>query len=240
MSVMMAALRYREPCMKSILIVEDEAAMAAEIGEDLVGRGYHVRHAESAAEAAAIIGEASIDAMIVDRMLPGLDGLAMIAALRAEGNRIPALVLSALSSVDDRIKGLKAGGDDYLTKPFAVDELAARVEALLRRPVDLPKTTLRVGPLELDLIRREAHRGERSIELLPREFKLLEYMMQRPDLALTRAMLLEDVWAYRFVPQTNLVDVHVGKLRRKIDGTDEFAMVKNVPGVGFMLRSSDA
>ncbi|WP_158808511.1 response regulator transcription factor [Beijerinckia sp. L45] len=224
--------------MKTILIVEDEAAMAAEIGADLVDRGYHVRHAASAAEAAETIGEAQIDAMIVDRMLPGLDGLSMIAALRAEGNRIPALVLSALSSVDDRIKGLKAGGDDYLTKPFAVDELAARVEALLRRPVDLPKTTLRVGPLELDLITREARRGERAIELLPREFKLLEYMMQRPDLALTRAMLLEDVWAYRFVPQTNLVDVHVGKLRRKIDGADEFAMIKNVPGVGFMLRSN--
>ena len=147
------------------------------------------------------------------------------------------LVLSALGAVDDRVRGLRMGGDDYLTKPFAVVELVARIEALLRRPAESRETILRVGPLELDLIERTAKRGDRAIDLLPREFRLLEYMMQRSDQLLTRAMLLEEVWNYKFVPATNLVDVHMGRLRHKVDGPDDAPMIHNVRGAGFILRA---
>jgi two-component system OmpR family response regulator len=146
------------------------------------------------------------------------------------------LVLSALSGVDERVRGLKVGGDDYLTKPFEIIELVARIEALLRRPAESRETVLRVGQLQLDLISRSAMRGERAIELLPREFRLLEYMMQRSDQLLTRAMLLGEVWNYKFVPATNLVDVHMGRLRHKVDGPDEPPMIHNVRGAGFILR----
>jgi two-component system OmpR family response regulator len=145
--------------------------------------------------------------------------------------------LSALGAVDDRVRGLRAGGDDYLTKPFATVELIARIDALLRRPTENRGTVLRVGTLELDLIERTAKRGNRKIDLLPREFRLLEYMMQRKEQMLTRAMLLEEVWNYKFVPQTNLVDVHMGRLRRKVDEPKEPPMIDNVRGVGFILRA---
>jgi two-component system OmpR family response regulator len=148
-------------------------------------------------------------------------------------------VLSAMTGVDERVRGLKAGGDDYLTKPFALSELAARIEALLRRPSDARETLLRVGPLELDLIDRVARRKSREIELLPREFKLLEYMMRRPSRVVTRDMLLERVWNYTNAPHTNLVDVHIGKLRRKIDGEGEMPLLYNVRGIGFILRVPD-
>jgi two-component system OmpR family response regulator len=175
--------------------------------------------------------------MIVDRLLPGVDGLTIIEALRQEGIRTPVLVLSALGAVDDRVRGLRAGGDDYLTKPFATVELIARIEALLRRPAENRGTVLRVGTLELDLIERTAKRGDRKIDLLPREFRLLEYMMQRKEQMLTRAMLLEEVWNYKFLPQTNLVDVHMGRLRRKVDEPKEPPMIHSVRGVGFILRA---
>jgi two-component system OmpR family response regulator len=175
--------------------------------------------------------------MIVDRLLPGTDGLTIVEALRHEGVRTPVLVLSALGSVDDRVRGLRAGGDDYLTKPFATTELIARIEALLRRPSESRDTVLQLGPLELDLIERTAKRGDRTIDLLPREFRLLEYMMRRKEQMLTRAMLLEDVWNYKFVPQTNLVDVHMGRLRRKVDEPREPPMIHNVRGLGFILRA---
>ena len=175
--------------------------------------------------------------MIVDRLLPGMDGLTIVEALRQEGVRTPVLVLSALGAVDDRVRGLRAGGDDYLTKPFATVELIARIEALLRRPAESRDTVLRVGPLELDLIERTARRGERAIDLLPREFRLLEYMMRRKEQLLTRAMLFEEVWNYKFVPQSNLVDVHMGRLRRKVDRPDEPAMIHNVRGEGFIIRA---
>src|SRR3979490_451473 len=148
-------------------------------------------------------------------------GLHVLEALRHEGMRTPVLVLSALGAVDDRVRGLRAGGDDYLTKPFAAIELVARIEALLRRPPDSRDTVLRVGPLELDLIERTAKRGDRTIDLLPREFRLLEYMMHRKEQILTRAIVLEEVWNYKFVPQTNLVDVQLGRLRRKLDEPSE-------------------
>jgi two-component system OmpR family response regulator len=149
------------------------------------------------------------------------------------------LVLSALGAVDDRVRGLRAGGDDYLTKPFALVELVARLEALLRRPADTRETVLRVGPLELDLIERIVRRGERVIDLLPREFRLLEYLMRRPDQVVTRAMLLEEVWNYKFVPQTNLIDVHMGRLRRKVDEPNEVPMIHSVRGAGFTLHAPD-
>jgi two-component system, OmpR family, response regulator len=157
--------------------------------------------------------------------------------VRRERVRTPVLVLSALGAVDDRVRGLRAGGDDYLTKPFAIVELIARLEALLRRPAEDRGTLLRVGPLELDLLARTAKRGERAIDLLPREFRLLEYMMRRKDQLLTRAMLFEEVWNYKFVPRSNLVDVHMGRLRRKVDGLEEQPMIHNVRGEGFVLRA---
>jgi two-component system OmpR family response regulator len=169
-------------------------------------------------------------------MLPGMDGLTIIEALRQEQFRTPVLILSALGAIDDRVRGLRTGGDDYLTKPFAIVELLARIEALLRRPAESRETMVRVGPLELDLIKRTARRGDRAIELLPREFRLLEYMMQRSDQLLTRAMLLEEVWNYKFVPATNLVDVHMGRLRHKVDGPGDTPMIHNVRGAGFILR----
>jgi two-component system OmpR family response regulator len=171
-------------------------------------------------------------------MLPGMDGLTVVEALRKDEVRTPVLVLSALGAVNERVRGLRMGGDDYLTKPFAIIELVARIEALLRRPVDSRETKLHVGPLELDLIQRTARRGERDIDLLPREFRLLEYMMRRSDQLLTRAMLIEEVWNYKFVPATtNLIDVHMGRLRRKIDGLDDAQLIHNVRGSGFILRS---
>ncbi len=166
-----------------------------------------------------------------------MDGLTVIDILRKEHVRTPVLVLSALGAVNDRVRGLRMGGDDYLTKPFAVLELIARIEALLRRPADTPETVLRVGSLELDLLGRTAKRGDRTIDLLPREFGLLEYMMRREGQLLTRAMLFEEVWNYKFVPQSNLVDVHMGRLRRKIDQSGEPPMIYSVRGEGFVLRA---
>ncbi len=221
----------------SILLVEDDAGLAEEIAADLGARGYDAAHSADGLAAMEAVRQGSFDLLVVDRMLPGLDGIELIQRLRDENVRTPVLVLSALSAVDDRIRGLKAGGDDYLTKPFAFPELAARVEALLRRPRETRETTLRVGDLTLDLIDREAARNGRRIDLLPREFRLLEYLMRRPAQTVTRAMLLEDVWHYRFVPQTNLVDVHVGKLRRKVDAPGEPPMIESIWGTGFMLRA---
>jgi two-component system OmpR family response regulator len=173
--------------------------------------------------------------LIADRTLPGFDGLAMIRTLRSEGIRVPILVLSALSSVDDRIKGLMEGGDDYLTKPFAMGELFARIEALLRRPVESRETILRVGALKMDLVERVVRRGEREVDLLPREFKLLEYLMRRPGRAVTRAMMFSDVWNYSFAPRSNVIEVHLGNLRHKVDGPDEIPMIRTVLGVGYVL-----
>lgn len=220
-----------------ILLIEDDAETCAEIRAALSERGYAVEVSSTGTAGLKEARRGAFDVLIVDRLLPELEGLAVIETLRAEAVRTPVLVLSALGAVDDRIRGLKAGGDDYLTKPFALGELIARIEALLRRPVETRATVLRVGPLSLDLIDRTAKRGDRIIELLPREFKLLEYLMRRPDRVVTRDMMLEDVWHYRFLPQTNLVDVHIGKLRRKIDGPGETPLLRGVRGAGFMLTS---
>jgi len=222
--------------MAKVLLIEDDCETAEQITAELIDRGFDV---EWSADGIAGLDRARTllpDAMIVDRLLPGMDGLTIIEALRKERIRTPVLVLSALGAVNDRVRGLYMGGDDYLTKPFAIVELIARIEALLRRPSETRNTTIAVGPLELDLIERTARRGERIIDLLPREFRLLQYMMEHCGQLLTRAMLLEEVWHYKFIPATNLVDVHMGRLRHKVDGPGEPAMIHSVRGAGFILR----
>jgi two-component system, OmpR family, response regulator len=223
--------------MAKVLLIEDDPETAREIKAELVERGFEVEWAATGIEGLDKARAGDADALIVDRLLPGIDGLTIIEVMRQERVRTPVLVLSALGAVDDRVRGLRAGGDDYLAKPFAIVELIARVEALLRRPADNKDTVLRVGPLELDLLARTARRGERPIELLPREFRLLEYMMRRKDQLLTRAMLFEEVWNYKFVPRSNLVDVHMGRLRRKVDEAQEPPMIHNIRGEGFVLRA---
>src|ERR1700726_4049830 len=232
-----ALAAFENKLMAKVLLIEDDGETAEEITAELADSGFEV---EWSADGIAGLDKARSlrpDAMIVDRLLPGMDGLTVIETLRKDQVRTPVLVLSALGAVDDRVRGLRMGGDDYLTKPFAVVELIARLEALLRRPVESRETTLRVGPLELDLIERTAKRGERVIDLLPREFRLLEYMMRRKDQMLTGAMLLEEVWNYKFVPATNLVDVHMSRLRHKVDGAGDVPMVHSVRGAGFILRT---
>ena len=219
-----------------VLLVEDDLELAAEIAADLDARGYEMSHVATGVAGQARAREGRFDLLILDRMLPERDGLTVLEALRAAGIGTPVLILSALGAVDERVAGLKAGGDDYLVKPFAFVELAARIEALLRRPPPSPETLLRLGPLVLDLIGRTARREGREIELLPTEFKLLEYLMRHAGQVVTRGMLLEDVWHYRFLPHTNVVDVHIGKLRRKLDAADDPPMLHSIRGAGFMLR----
>ena len=218
-----------------VLVIEDDKDLSEEICAELNRLGYSVRAADTFDEGLQEARLADAAVMIVDRMLHELDGLQMIETLRKEGIRTPVLFISSLSSVNERIRGLKAGGDDYLVKPFEMAELAARIEALLRRLDDMRVTRLRAGGLEMDLIEQTVKRGAVPIELLPREFKLLEYFLRRPRQLITRAMLLHDVWNYRFTPDTNVVDVHIGNLRRKIDATGAPTMIKNIRGSGFML-----
>jgi two-component system OmpR family response regulator len=223
--------------MTKVLLIEDDGETAEEISAELTDRGFDVEWSPNGIEGLDKARALQPDAMIVDRLLPGIDGLTIIDALRKDQVRTPVLVLSALGAVNDRVRGLRMGGDDYLTKPFAVVELVARIEALLRRPAETRETILRAGQLVMDLIERTARRGERKIDLLPREFRLLEYMMRRSDQLLTRAMLLEEVWNYKFVPTTNLVDVHMGRVRHKVDQPGETPMIHNVRGAGFILRA---
>ncbi len=219
----------------SVLLIEDEPELSDEVRLELEAAGYSVRVAYNVDDGllAARSGWASV--LVVDRMLSGGDGLSIIETLRNDGDRTPVLVISALSSVDERISGLKAGGDDYLIKPFDTRELSARVAALLRRGSDSRVIRLKVGDLEMDLVDRTVHCSGRSVELLPREFKLLEYFMRRPGQIVTRAMLLEDVWNFKFMAQTNVVDVHIGNVRRKLDPTGKRKFIVNVRAVGFKL-----
>ncbi len=223
--------------MTKVLLVEDDNETADEIVAELVARGFDVEWASTGDTGLQKARKREADVMILDRLLPEIDGLTIIETLRREQIRTPVLVLSALGAVDDRVRGLRSGGDDYLAKPFALVELAARLEALLRRPSDSRETTLRVGPLELDLIERVVRRGSRQLDLLPREFKLLEYLVRREGQMVTRAMLFEEVWNYRFVPDSNLVDVHMGRLRHKVDQADEPPMIHSIRGAGFVLRA---
>jgi two-component system OmpR family response regulator len=227
----------RDDGMAKVLLIEDDDETAHEIVAELVDRGFDVERAATGNIGLEKARLGKFEIMIVDRLLPGIDGLAIIETLRREEIRTPVLVLSALSAVDDRVRGLRAGGDDYLGKPFVLVELVARLEALLRRPAETRETTLLVSPLELDLIERTARRGTRHIDLLPREFRLLEYLMRREGQMVTRAMLFEEVWNYRFVPDSNLVDVHMGRLRRKVDAPGEAPMIHSVRGAGFVLHA---
>lgn len=222
-----------------MLLIEDDADTAADVLADLRGRGHDVAWAATGPDGAQAAREGGWGAIILDRMLPGLEGLDLLQGLRQAGDRTPALVLSALGDVDERIRGLRAGGDDYLTKPFVLGELAARIEALLRRPVETPETVIRLGSLELDLMAGTGRRGARDLELLPRELKLLAYLMRRPGQVVTRAMLFEEVWDYRFTPKSNLIDVHVGRLRRKLEAGGETPVIVNVRGIGFTLNADD-
>ena len=222
---------------QTIVLVEDEQDMANEIKGELEGRGYLVRRASIAEAAdAAWAGDAAM--MIMDRIVFGEDSLVTLEVLRKEGVKVPVLVISALASVDEKVKGLKAGGDDYLTKPFAFVELAARVESMLRRLDDLRTTKLRVGDLEMDLIEKTVFRGDAKVDLLPREFRLLEYFLRHPGRVVTRAMLLQDVWQYHFSLETNVVDVHISNLRKKIDTKGTPSLIVNIRGAGFMLNAN--
>jgi len=222
-----------------ILVIEDDTRSAEYLIKALRETGYAVDHVRDGREALHLATEETFDLLVIDRMLPGMDGLAVIAALRARGVETPVIVLSALSKVDDRVRGLRAGGDDYITKPYAFVELLARIEALLRRSGPRqPGSKLQVGDLELDLLARTVHRAGKSIDLKPREFQLLEFLMRHADQVVTRTMLLEGVWDYHFDPQTNVVDVHISRLRQAIDKRFDRPMLRTVRGAGYMLTAS--
>jgi two-component system OmpR family response regulator len=220
-----------------VLLVEDDRKLAEEIRLDLEAGGHMVHVADTLTEGlrAARSGDAAV--LVVNRTLDGENGLSIVEALRGEGRWTPALAIGGLTSVDERIAGLKAGCDDYLVKPFDVRELTARVEALLRRGRDMGIIRLRVGDLEMDLIDRTARYEGRLVDLVPMEFKLLEYFMRRPGQAVTRAMLLEDVWNFQPPAYTNIVDVQIGNLRRKLDPTGERRVIVSVRSVGFKLNA---
>ncbi len=221
-----------------ILLIEDDPHVAGFLMKALRETGASVDHAAEGKEGLLLASGGGYDAMVVDRMLPGRDGLSIVRALRAVGDRTPVLVLSALGEVDHRVEGLRAGGDDYLVKPFAFSELHARLEALLRRSAsEAPATRLQVADLELDLLARTVSRGGRPLDLQPREFRLLEYLMRHAGQVVTRTMLLEHVWDYHFDPQTNVIDVHVSRLRRKIDRDFETPLLHTVRGAGYVLRA---
>ena len=224
-----------------VLIIEDDEATAAYIQKGLAEAGHEASVAGDGGDGLRQAGDAEFDALIVDRMLPNRDGLSLISELRDGGDTTPALILSALGEVNDRVEGLRAGGDDYLTKPFAFSELLARLEALLRRAgAEVQETILTVGELQMDLIGREVKRGDTLIALQPREFRLLEYLMRHSDQVVTRTMLLENVWDYNFDPQTNVIDVHISRLRSKIDRNFGAPMLSTVRGAGYILRESEA
>lgn len=222
--------------MTTILVIEDDAETAGEIDAELTRLGFQVERAADGTGGLARAATGCWDALVVDRMLPGLDGLSIIRELRKRGITTPALVLSALDQVSDRVTGLRAGGDDYLVKPFALDELSARIDALIRRPAR-GLIALQAGALEVDLVARQARRGGRALDLLGREFQILEYLVRRQGQVVTRQMLLEDIFGYRFELRSNLVDVHVGRLRRKLDQPGETPLLETVRGIGFVLRA---
>ncbi|WP_209879385.1 winged helix-turn-helix domain-containing protein [Azospirillum soli] len=221
-----------------VLVIEDDRQAASYLAKGLKEAGHVVDVANDGKEGLFLAGSEHYDVMIVDRMLPGRDGLSLVEILRATGNDTPVLFLSALGSVDDRVKGLKAGGDDYLTKPFAFSELLARIEVLVRRrSAAQPQTKLTVADLELDLLSRTVKRAGKPIELLPREFALLEFMMRNAGSVVTRTMMLENVWDYHFDPQTNVIDVHIARLRQKIDKDFSVPLIHTVRGAGYSLRA---
>jgi two-component system OmpR family response regulator len=222
-----------------VLLVEDNERVSNFVRKGLSEAGHTIDHADNGRDGMFLAAGEPYDAIVMDRMLPGeIDGLGIIAALRKTGSRTPILILSALSDVDERIRGLNSGADDYLTKPFAVGELLARLDALARRAQGAgSETTLVVDDLTMDLLSRKVTRGGRSVTLQPREFKLLEYLMRHANQVVTRTMLLESVWDYHFDPQTNVVDVHVSKLRQKIAVGTERPLLKTIRNAGYMLTA---
>jgi len=224
--------------MTSILAIEDDEATAREIVSELTSHGFEVEWVADGREGLVRAVSNRFDAITLDRMLPGVDGLTIVSVMRSSGIDTPVLMISALTEVDERVRGLRAGGDDYMTKPFASEEMAARLEVLLRRQnAPLRQTLLRVQDLELDLVTREARRGGRDVRLLPTEFKLLEFMMRNPGQLLTRTMIFEAVWGYYFDPGTNLIDVHLGRLRRKLDTIGTTPLIQTIRGSGYALRA---
>jgi two-component system OmpR family response regulator len=223
-----------------ILVIEDEAKTADFIEKGLREKGHAVDHCADGVKGLSFALEGTHDAIILDRMLPGLDGLALLKTLRGENRMTPAIILSALGQIDHRVEGLKAGGDDYLVKPFAFSELLARLEAVVRRadPRAAEQTELNVEDLKLDLVGRKAARAGREIELLPREYHILEYMMRNAGRPVTRMMLLNHVWDYQFEPQANVVDVHISRLRRKIDLPGLRPLIETIRGEGYRMGQS--
>ncbi len=222
-----------------ILVVEDDRDVAGFAVKGLKEAGHVVEHADNGRDGLFMAASEMFDAIVLDRMLPGgIDGLRLLETLRSQGNNTPVLFLSAMAQVDDRVRGLKAGGDDYMTKPFAFAELLARVEALNRRGKgEGPVTKLVVADLEMDLLSRAVRRAGQKIDLQPREFRLLEFLMRHAGQVVTRTMLLEGVWDYHFDPQTNVIDVHVSRLRQKVDKPFPIALIHTVRNAGYMLRA---
>ncbi|MBN9669706.1 response regulator transcription factor [Labrenzia aggregata] len=223
-----------------ILVIEDDPEAASYLVKGLTELGHTADHAADGQNGLQMAFDSDYDILVVDRMLPKMDGLSVIKELRREQNHTPVLILSALGQVDDRVKGLKAGGDDYLPKPYAFTELQARVEALARRPKSASQveTTYTVGDLTLDRMAHSCRRGDVEIPLQPREFRLLEYLMQHAGQVVTRTMLLENVWEYHFDPQTNVIDVHISRLRSKIDKGFDTPLLHTIRGAGYTIRDA--
>ena len=222
--------------MPRVLTIEDDAVTGQEIVAELSSHGLDVDWVDNGREGLARAIAGGYDLITVDRMLPEVDGLTIVTTLRNLKITTPILMISALSDVDERVRGLRAGGDDYLTKPFASDEMAARVEVLLRRnSVPMTQTRLQVADLQLDLISHEARRGDNTLNLLPTEYKLLEYLMRHSGQVITRMMIFEEVWGYHFDPGTNLIDVHIGRLRKKIDSPGQSPLIRTVRGSGYAI-----
>ncbi|MGH8447377.1 MAG: response regulator transcription factor [Solimonas sp.] len=225
--------------MSRVLTIEDDEVTAREIIAELGAHGIEVDWIDNGRDGLVKAVGARYDAITLDRMLPGLDGLAIVTTMRQVGVETPVLMISALSDVDERVRGLRAGGDDYMTKPFVPDEMAARVEVLMRRNRSAgPATELRVGDLDLNLMTRTARRGGRELELLPTEFRLLEFMMRNSGQVLTRMMIFETVWGFHFDPGTNLIDVHIGRLRKKVDHSGLPPLIRTVRGSGYMIADA--
>lgn len=223
-----------------VLIIEDDNNVADYVAKGLKESGFKVDRAEDGKQGLVMVTTETYDALVVDRMLPHVDGLTIIQTLRAADDNTPVLILSALGEVDDRVKGLKAGGDDYLVKPFAFAELLARIEAILRRQESSnTQTRLKVADLEMDLLAHKVTRAGENFNLQPREYKLLEYLMRHAGQVVTRTMLLENVWDYHFDPQTNVIDVHISRLRQKIDKGFDKQLLTTVRGAGYMLDDPD-
>ncbi|MEX0348442.1 MAG: response regulator transcription factor [Paracoccaceae bacterium] len=222
---------------RRVLIVEDDAETRDFVAKGFAEEGFAVETAEDGREGLYHATDGGFDVVIVDRMMPGLDGLSLTKSIRAAGLQTPVLMLTAMSAVDERVKGLRAGADDYLVKPFSFQELHARIEALLRRPQETEETaTLTCRDLEMDLLKRKVTRDGRDITLTPREFQILEFFLRRQNRVISRTMLLEGVWDYHFDPNTNIVDVHISKLRRQIDEDAEVALIETVRGAGYIMR----